>query len=94
MIFHWTTWLPMRLEGRTVIIEGRRATARFELPAGTEARLEHLPLLSARRRAIDEQRREIVQFGLAYAETQPRLTVHQAGRSGIFRITVKLELKK
>jgi hypothetical protein len=94
VIFHWTTWLPMRLEGRTVIIEGRRATARFELPAGTEARLEHLPLLSARRRAIDEQRREIVQFGLAYAETQPRLTVHQAGRSGIFRITVKLELKK
>ena len=90
---HWTTWLPMRLEGREVVIAGRRAEARLTLPDDVTIELEELPLLSPGRRAIDEQRREIIQFGLHYAETQPRLTLRQRGASGRLVVKVQLVLK-
>lgn len=93
VIFHWTTRLPMKLDGNRVIITGRRATAELTLPADVEAKIEQLPLLDPRRRAIDQQRREIIQYGWNHAETQPRLTVRQRGRSGTLRIAVKLTLK-
>lgn len=93
VIFHWTTWLPMRLEGNTVIIEGQRATARLTFLSGVEATLEELPLRSPARRAIDAERRELIQFGLDYAETQPRLTLRQSGASGRLVVTVQLALK-
>ena len=93
VIFHWTTPLPMRREGDKVLIEGRRGTAEITIPAGTEAVLEQLPLINAGRRAIDEQRREIVRFGLRHADTQPRLTIRQRGASGTLRVAVKLRLK-
>ncbi|MCW5547576.1 MAG: heparinase II/III family protein [Opitutaceae bacterium] len=92
-IFHWTTRLPMELDGNQVRIHGRRATATLTLPAGVEARLEQLPLMDPRRRAIDLQRREMQQYGWDHAETQPRLTVRQRGGSGSLRIAVKLHLK-
>ena len=94
VVFHWTTPLPMRREGNKVIIEGRRGIAEITIPAGTEAVIELLPLVNAARRAIDEQRREIVRFGLRHAETQPRLTIRQRGASGTLRVAVKLLLKK
>jgi hypothetical protein len=94
VVFHWTTPLPMRRVGDKVIIEGRRGLVEITIPAGTEAVIENLPLVNAARRAIDELRREIVRFGLRYAETQPRLTIRQRGASGTLRVAVKLLLKK
>ena len=91
-LFHWTTRLPIRLDGRKVVIPGRRARAELRLPEGVEAVLEQLPLMDPRRRATDEQRREMIQFGWAHAETQPRLTLRQRGRSGTLRVEVKLFL--
>ncbi len=91
-LFHWTTRLPIRLEGRKVIIPGRRARAELQLPEGVEAVIEQLPLMDPRRRATDEQRRELIQFGWAQAETQPRLTLRQRGQSGTLRVEVKLFL--
>jgi hypothetical protein len=92
VIFHWTTRLPIRLEGRRVIIQGRRARAEFTVPEGVEAVLEHLPLMDPRRRATDEQRREHIQYAWSHAETQPSLTLRQRGTQGRMRITVKLSL--
>jgi hypothetical protein len=92
VVFHWTTRLPIELRGNRVIIRGRRARAEFAVPDGVEAVVEQLPLMDPRRRAIDEQRREIIQYGWAHAETQPRLSLRQRGRQGTLRITVKLHL--
>jgi hypothetical protein len=92
-VFHWTTRLPITLDGRRVVIQGRRARAELTLPEGVEAVVEQLPLMDPRRRWIDEQRREMLQYGWAHAETQPRLTVRQAGRSGTLRIEVRLVLE-
>jgi hypothetical protein len=89
-VFHWTTQLPIRLEGNKAIITGRRARAEITLPEGVEAVVEHLPLMDPRRKWIDEQRREQIQYGWAHAETQPRLTVRQPGKSGTLRIEVRL----
>ena len=91
-IFHWTTRLPIRLEGRRVVITGRRARAELLLPEGVEAIVEQLPLMDPRRRATDEQRREMIQFGWTHAETQPRLTLRQRGKSGTLRVEVRLTL--
>ena len=93
VIFHWTTQLPMRLAGDRVIIEGRRATAELRLPAGVEARIDLLPLQDPRRTAVEQDRRDLAQFGWKLAETQPVLTLRQAGRSGTLRVEVKLALK-
>lgn len=92
VIFHWTTRLPMTLDGNRVIIQGRRATAELTLPENVEAKIDHLPLLDRRRRATDQLRRELIQYGWDHAETQPRLTVRQRGRSGTLRIEVKLAM--
>ncbi len=92
VIFHWTTTLPMRIEGDCVIVEGRRAHARIRIPAGTEATLEQLPLQDPRRTAAEATRRDIAQFGLYPAETQPRLTFRQRGRQGTLRVEVNLIL--
>ncbi|MBS0632980.1 MAG: heparinase II/III family protein [Verrucomicrobia bacterium] len=92
-VFHWTTRLPMRIEGRRVIIEGRRATAELTIPDGVEAQLDQLPLQDPRRTAVEQDRRDIIQFGWKLAETQPRLTLRQAGQSGQLRVAVKLTLK-
>ena len=62
------------------------------MPDGVEAVVEQLPLMDPRRRAIDEQRREYIQYGWAHAETQPRLTLRQRGRAGTLRLEVKLTL--
>ena len=91
-IFHWTTRLPIKLEGRRVTIQGRRARAELLLPEGVEAVVEQLPLMDPRRRATDEQRRELIQFGWQHAETQPRLTLRQRGKSGTLRLEVRLFL--
>jgi hypothetical protein len=93
VIFHWTTQLPMRLEGNRVLIEGRRATAEITLPAGVEAQIDQLPLQDPRRTAVEQGRRDLIQFGWKLPETQPRLTLKQAGRSGTLRVTVRLALK-
>ena len=93
VVFHWTTQLPMRLAGNRVIIEGRRATAELTIPAGVEAKIEHLPLQDPRRTAVEQGRRDLIQFGWKLAETQPVLTLRQAGRSGTLRIAVKFTLK-
>jgi hypothetical protein len=92
VIFHWTTRLPMRIEGNQVIITGRRATATLRFPAGVEATIEQLPLQDPRRTAVEQDRRDIIQFGWALAETQPRLTLRQAGKSGTLRVEVTLSL--
>jgi hypothetical protein len=89
-VFHWTTPLPMRREGDRVIIEGRRGRVEITIPAGTEAVIEQLPLMNPERRAIDELRRELVRFGLRHADTQPRLSIRQRGRSGTLRVVVRL----
>ncbi len=93
VVFHWTTPLPMRRAGDKVIIEGRRGLAEITIPPGTEALIEQLPLMNPARRAIDELRRELVRFGIRHAETQPRLTIRQRGKSGTLRVAVKLKLK-
>ncbi len=93
VIFHWTTRLPMRIEGDQVIIEGRRAFAVITIPAGVEAQIEQLPLQDPRRTAVETDRRDIIQFGWKLAETQPRLTLRQHGRAGSLRVAVKLHLK-
>jgi len=90
VVFHWTTPLPMRREGDRVIITGRRGRVEITIPAGTEAAIEQLPLMNDERRAIDKLRPELVRFGLAHADTQPRLTIRQRGRSGTLRVPVKL----
>jgi hypothetical protein len=78
------------MKGRRVIIQGRRARAELLLPEDVEAVLEQLPLMDPRRRATDEQRREMIQFGWAHAETQPRLSLRQRGKSGTLRVEVRL----
>lgn len=93
VIFHWTTPLPMQREGEKVIITGRKGVIEITIPPDTEAVIEQLPLMNAERRAIDEQRRELVRFGIDYASTQPRLTIKQRGRSGTLKIDVRLRLK-
>ena len=92
-VFHWTTRLPMKLDDNRVIITGRRAIATLTLPDDVEARIDHLPLMEPRRREIDRQRRELIQYGWDHAETQPRLTVRQRGRNGTLRVAVKLALQ-
>ncbi|MEO6875821.1 MAG: heparinase II/III family protein [Opitutaceae bacterium] len=94
IIFHWTTRLPMRLEGDRVIITGRRARAELRFPAGIEAQIDQLPLQDPRRTAVEQDRRDLVQFGWAHAETQPRLTLRQRGQSGTLRVEVKLILNQ
>ncbi len=93
VIFHWTTHLPMRLAGDRVIIEGRRATAEILIPPGVEAKIDHLPLQDPRRTAVEQDRRDIIQFGWKLAETQPRLTLRQPGKSGVLRIVVHFSFK-
>jgi hypothetical protein len=93
VIFHWTTWLSMRRDGNRILIEGRRGLAEITVPADTEAILETLPLVDAARRAIDEQRRDLVRYGFHHAETQPRLTLRQRGTAGRLVVTVRLRLK-
>ncbi len=93
VVFHWTTPLPMRIAGHEVIVEGRRARAHIRIPAGTEAKIEHLVLQDPRRTAVEASRRDIAQFGLHPAETQPVLTFRQPGQSGTLRVEVKLVLK-
>ncbi len=93
VIFHWTTQLPMRLEGNRVLIEGRRATAELTFTEGVEARIELLPLQDPRRTAVEQGRRDIIQFGWKLGQTQPLLTLRQAGTSGVLRVTVRLKLK-
>lgn len=91
VVFYWTTPLPMRREGDVVTIEGRRGVVELVIPPGTDAVIEELPLMNAGRRAIDEQRRELVRFGLRHADTQPRLSIRQRGASGELRVQVKLK---
>lgn len=91
-IFHWTTRLPIQLKNNLVIIQGRRARAEFTVPDHIEASIEQLPLMDPRRRTTDEQRSELIQFGWAHAETQPRLTLRQRGTSGTLQITVRIIL--
>ena len=106
--FHWTTRLPMRLEGSKVIIEGRRAIAELGLPAGVTAEIEQLPLQDPRRTRIEmvyhgASNRGVDSindghahgglYGWAHAATQPRLTLRQAGAAGTLRIEVKLSVK-
>ena len=93
VIFYWTTPLPMRREGDRVIIEGRRGLAEIMLPPDTEAVIEELPLLHPGRRGIDDQRRAVGRYGLPHAETHPRLSIRQRGRSGTLRVAVELSLK-
>ncbi|MDB6095335.1 MAG: hypothetical protein JWM32_2897 [Verrucomicrobia bacterium] len=108
VVFHWTTRLPMRLEGNRVFIEGRRAIAEITVPAGATAELERLPLQDPRRtkfemvyhgasnRGVDtiEAGRENGSiYGWAHGEFQPRLSIRQAGSSGTLRVAVKLSLK-
>jgi len=93
VIFHWTTPLPMRLEQNRVIITGRRGEMEISVPLDTEANIEQLPLMNDERRAIDEQRREMVRFGIKHADTQPRLTIKQRGRSGVLKIEVRLKIR-
>jgi len=90
VVFHWTTSLPMQREGDRVIITGRRGRVEITIPAGTEAAIDYLPLMNDERRAIDKLRPELVRFGLAHADTQPRLTIRQRGRSGTLQVAVKL----
>ncbi len=91
-IFHWTTRLPIRLEGRQAIIEGRRATAVLTFPEDVEAQVDEMPLMDPRRTAV-EARWEVIQYAWKHAATQPRLTLRQRGRSGTLRVNVKLTLK-
>ena len=42
---------------------------------------------------FDLFRRDLIQFGWKLPETQPRLTLKQAGRRGTLRVAVKLTLK-
>lgn len=93
VVFHWTTQLPMRIEGNQVLIEGRRAVAAITIPAGVEAQVDHLPLQDPRRSAVEQDRRDIAQFGWKLAATQPRLSLKQSGRSGRLQVAVKLTLK-
>ncbi|MCF7689074.1 MAG: heparinase II/III-family protein [Cephaloticoccus sp.] len=92
VVFHWTTQLPMERRGDQVIITGRRGRVEITIPADTEANIEQLPLMNAERRAIDEQRREMVRFGIHHGDTQPRLTIRQRGRAGRLEIKVQLLL--
>ena len=93
VLFHWTTQLPMRIEGHRVLIEGRRAIAELSFPAGVEARIDQLPLQDPRRTATEQDRRDLIQFGWKLAATQPVLTLRQAGAAGVLRVTVRLTLK-
>jgi hypothetical protein len=58
-----------------------------------EAEIEQLPLQDPRRTAVEQDRRDLIQFGWKHAETQPRLTLKQAGQSGVLQVAVKLRLK-
>ena len=91
-VFHWTTRLPLRLDGRRAIIEGRRAWAELTFSDGVEATVDELPLLDPRRTAV-EARWEVIQFAWKHAATQPRLLLRQRGSSGTLRVSVKLTLK-
>ncbi len=91
-IFHWTTRLPITLQGRSATIEGRRARAVLTWPEGIEAQVDELPLLDPRRTAV-EARWEVIQYAWKHAPTQPRLTLRQRGRAGTLRVEVRLELK-
>ena len=106
-VFHWTTRLPMRREGDRIIIEGRRARAELCIPAGVEVALEELALQDPRRTRVDSvyhgasnRRLDSVAvqkhgslFGWSHAATQPRLTLKQAGKSGLLRLEVRFTLK-
>jgi hypothetical protein len=94
VVFHWTTRLPVRVEDGCIVIEGRRATAELRFPGGLEPRIEMLDLQDPRRTAVEQERRDLIQFGWAHARTQPVITVRQPGSSGTLRIEVKLRLKE
>jgi len=92
VIFHWTTSCPC---GSRATASSSRAARHREItiPAGVEAQIEHLPLQDPRRTAVEQDRRDIIQFGWKLAETQPRLTLRQAGRCGTLHVAVRLILK-
>ena len=106
VIFHWTTRLPIRREGDTIVIEGARARATVAIPVGVEVAIEDLSLQDPRRASQEtvyhgasNRRQDTIRpgegslFGWAHAPTQPRFTFRQAGTSGTLRVEVTLALK-
>ena len=105
--FHWTTRLPMRIEGNRVLIEGRRGRAELRIPDGVTASLDAPVLQDPRRTKVDtvyhgasnrrldsvaaQQRGSL--FGWNHAATQPRLTLRKAGPEGSLRVEVRLALR-
>lgn len=93
--FYWTTPLPITLDAanRRAVIEGRRGRAILSWGEGIEAAVEALPLEQAVWKDVLKERKEMFLVATLLAETQPRLSLTQRGRSGRLVVAVKLELK-
>jgi hypothetical protein len=79
--------------GRPRADRGPSRRRRDQDPGGRGGPIEQLPLQDPRRTAVEQDRRDLIQFGWKHAETQPRLTLKQAGQSGVLQVAVKLRLK-
>jgi hypothetical protein len=93
VVFHWTTPLAIRLEGKTAVIEGRRGRAILSYPADCEAVVEQVPLENPIWHRIMEERKEMSLVMRRHAQFQPRLSIIQRGRSGRLTVRVRLERK-
>ena len=93
--FHWTTALPIALDAsrRQAVIEGRRGRATLTWAEGVEAALDLLPLEAPVWKQVLQERKEHYLLANLHAETQPRLSLTQRGRSGRLVVKVQLELK-
>jgi hypothetical protein len=92
--FYWTTALPIRLDAarRQAVIEGRRGRATLSWGEGIEAGVELLPLEAPIWKKVMQERKEQYLVATLHAETQPRLSLTQRGRSGKLVVHVRLEL--
>ena len=93
--FYWTTTLPIALDAtrREAVIEGRRGRATLSWDSGIEAVVDQLPLEEAVWKKVMQERKEQYLVATLHAETQPRLSLIQRGRSGKLVVRVRLELK-
>jgi hypothetical protein len=91
--FYWTTALPITLAAnrRSAVITGRHGRATLTWGEELEAAVESLPLEDPNWKKVMQERKEQYLVATLLAETQPRLTLTQRGKSGKLVVRVKLE---
>ena len=82
-VFYWQSPLPCAREGNTIVITGRKAAVRIDIPDGCTATLEELPVWKP----------EVVHAGSGWGgfpQTQWRIGFMRQGREGTISVRARL----